>query len=434
MKSSRLCILSALLLFFTQGCDLNISNPNQAVEERVLSTSDGIIALAIGMQRDYASQNVDAYVRHPAITSREFAANTTFSNLIQLEDGLSFLSGANSGVSAIWFDSYRIIGIANDLIDNAPNVPLAEGTRSGIVALSQLYKAMCLGFIAQAFERAPTDIQADGQAPFISRSEVFAEAIRLLDNALQTIEATPPSAQFNADILGRGFDLLNTIHAYRARYNLFAGNYQAALGAANTVDPGATSVYTYDAENQNPIYTQVFVLDDYAPRDNFGTLVTDSGDTRLAFYMMPNDRMSNPNAFPIETLSGFWNTATSPIPAYLPGEMALTRAEANAMLGNITGAIAEIDAVRTKTPAQDPFGIGASLPPYSGPQTVDAVIEEIFRQRRAELFLNGTGWEDSRRLGQPGPSSDPFERNRNFYPYADQERLNNPNTPPDPVN
>ncbi|MDE2828554.1 MAG: RagB/SusD family nutrient uptake outer membrane protein, partial [Gemmatimonadota bacterium] len=186
--------------------------------------------------------------------------------------------------------------------------------------------------------------------------------------------------------------------------------------------------------NQNPIYTQVFALDDYAPRDNFGTRVTDSNDARLAFYLMPDDRLSNPNALPIETLSGFWNTATSSIPAYLPGEMALIRAEANAMMGNITGAIAEIDAIRTKTPDRDPFGIGASLPPYSGPQTVEAVTEEIFRQRRAELFLSGTGLEDSRRLGQPGPSSNPFERNRNFYPYADQERLNNPNTPSDPTN
>ncbi len=434
MKSSRLYILPALLLFFTQGCDLNITNPNQAVEERVLTTSDGIIALAIGMQRDYANQNVDSYIRHPAITSREFAANTTFANLIQLEDGLNSLSGANSGVSAIWFDSYRVIGIANDLIENAPNVQLSEGTRSGIIALSQLYKAICLGFIAQAFEQAPTDVQADGQATFQPRSEVFAEAIRLLDNALQTISVTPPSAQFNADILGRGFDLLNTIHAYRARYNLFAGNYQAALEAANTVDPSATSVYTYDAENQNPIYNQVFVADDYAPRDNFGTRVTDSNDARLAFYLMPDDRLSNPNALPIETLSGFWNTATSSIPAYLPGEMALIRAEVNAMMGNITGAIAEIDAIRTKTPDRDPFGIGASLPPYSGPQTVEAITEEIFRQRRSELFLNGTGLEDSRRLGQPGPSSDPFERNRTFYPYPDQERLNNPNTPPDPAN
>ena len=430
----EIVIVSGLLFLGAFGCDLNISNPNQAFEEQVLRTSVGIKALAIGMQRDYASNNVDSYVRHPAITSRELAANTAFSNLVELEDGLDALSGANSAVSAIWFDSYRVIGMADDLIGNAPKVPLAEGTRSGILALAQLYKAMCLGFVAQAFERAPLDVQADGRAPFALRTELFAEAIRLLDHALQTITATPPSAEFNSAILGSGFDLVNTIHAYRARYSLFAGNYQAAIEAANAVDPWATSVYTYDAENQNPLYTQVLVFDDYAPRDNFGILGTDSADARLAFYLVPNDRTSNPNDFPVESLAGFWSTATSPIPAYLPGEMALTRAEANAMLGNVAEAIADIDAIRTKIPAQDPHGIGASLPPYSGPQTAAAVMDEIFRQRRAELFLHGTGWEDSRRLAQPGPSSDPFERNRNFYPHADQERLNNRNTPADPAN
>ncbi len=433
MKSNRLYPIAAWLLFFAQGCDLNISNPNQASEDRVLSTSDGIIALAIGMQRDYASQNVDAYLRHPAITSRELAANTTFANLLELEDG-STVSGANSGVSAIWSRSYRIIGIANQLIENAPDTPLAEGTRSGIIALAQLYKAMCLGFIAQAFESAPIDVQADGQAPFVSRQELFATAIRLLDDARQTIDTAPPSAQFNADILGSGFDLVNTIHAYRARYNLFAGNYRAAIEAADAVDPLATSVYTYDARTQNPIYAQVFVEDDYAPRDHFGTQGTDGDDGRLAFYLVPDERTSNPNGFPIEALGGFWNDAASPIPAYLPSEMILTRAEANAMLGDIENAIAEIDAIRTKTPEQDPHGIGASLPPYNGPQTLEDVLAEIFRQRRAELFLNGTGWEDSRRLEQPGPSADSFERNRNFYPYPDQEHLNNSNTPSDPAN
>lgn len=47
----------------------------------------------------------------------------------------------------------------------------------------------------------------------------------------------------------------------------------------------------------------------------------------------------------------------------------------------------------------------------------------------------GTGLADSRRLGpevsnrqDPGP----FERNRNFYPYPDQESRNNPNTPESP--
>ena len=80
-----------------------------------------------------------------------------------------------------------------------------------------------------------------------------------------------------------------------------------------------------------------------------------------------------------------------------------------------------------------PMALGRRCRRTAARSRLEAVLDEIFRQRRAELFLHGTGWEDSRRLGQPGPSANMFERNRDFYPYADQERLNNPNTPADPA-
>ena len=94
------------------GCDLNVANPNQAFEEQVLTTSDGIKALAIGMQRSYASNNIDAYVRHPAITSRELAANTTFSNLIELEDGLACAVRSSNSAIGIAFGPAPIASLA----------------------------------------------------------------------------------------------------------------------------------------------------------------------------------------------------------------------------------------------------------------------------------------------------------------------------------
>jgi hypothetical protein len=48
--------------------------------------------------------------------------------------------------------------------------------------------------------------------------------------------------------------------------------------------------------------------------------------------------------------------------------------------------------------------------------------------------MSGFRLEDSRRFNRPGPGAANAERNRNFYPYPDQERLLNPNTPPDPAN
>ena len=63
-------VCAILVLFLVSACDLDVSNPNSAAEDQVLSTSAGIIALATGMQQAYAVNNVDAYVRHTAITSR----------------------------------------------------------------------------------------------------------------------------------------------------------------------------------------------------------------------------------------------------------------------------------------------------------------------------------------------------------------------------
>jgi hypothetical protein len=114
--------------------------------------------------------------------------------------------------------------------------------------------------------------------------------------------------------------------------------------------------------------------------------------------------------------------------------MILIRAEAHVRLHEFGSAVAEIDSIRTKTAAQDPLGLGADLPSYSGAETEEALLTEIYRQRAAELYLQGLRLEDSRRLGRPGPPASLEERNRNYYPYPDQERRNNPNTPANPAN
>ena len=46
--------------------------------------------------------------------------------------------------------------------------------------------------------------------------------------------------------------------------------------------------------------------------------------------------------------------------------------------------------------------------------------------------MSGMSLEDSRRFNRPGPNDVNPERNRNYYPYPDTERDNNPNTPNDP--
>ncbi|MGB9772589.1 MAG: RagB/SusD family nutrient uptake outer membrane protein [Bacteroidota bacterium] len=432
-KFYYLGVFATSVLISLSGCSLDINNPNSATDQQVLTNKQGIIALAVGLQQFYSTSALGSIILTPGVTSRELAINTTLQNLVELEAGGSYLLNSNANVTGLWSNLYRVIEMSDELISNAPNVPLDPGTRSGITAMAYLFKAMALGNLAQDFAQEPIDVDKGGNAQFVPRTDAMVRAVALLDSALQVLNTTPPSSEFKSQVLGSKFDLLNTIQAYRARYSLFAGRYQDAIDAANAVNPTATSLFSYSDLSQNPIYQAVFSLKYYAARDSFGTPVTEPGDKRLSFFLKPDNSLSRPNNYPVDILVGFFDSPTKPIPAYLPGEMRLIKAEAYVRLGELANAVNEINAIRTKTPSQDPLGIGASLAPYSGPVTAEALLVEIYRQRCAELYLTGMRLEDSRRLGRPGPPASTVERNRNFYPYPLQERINNPNTPSDPA-
>ena len=440
MKANRIyysliaLLLTCLLLLLS--CSLDVTDPNSASEESVLTTPEGIIALAVGIQQVYATNVFHRQVFATAVTAREMAINNTFANLVELELGGSTLSGDNESLIGWWDNAYKVVGMAEQLLDNVSKVKMDPGTKSGIIAVAKLFKAMAIGGIATAWEKLPITTDKNGKAPFVSRQKAYETAAQLLDEALQTITQTPPSDEFNSKILSSGIDLVNTINAYRARFKLFAGDYAGAIEAANQVDPNAKSVFVYDDLNQNPFYLNTFVTPNYAPRDSFGIHYppADAGDKRLTFFMVPLDTLSNPHKYPVEGWAGFFTSPTASVPLYVPGEMHLIKAEAYLHQGDLTSAVGEINAVRTKTADQDPFGIGAELAPYSGPQTEDALKQEIFRQRAAELFGQGLRLEDARRLLQVTPNpDDPFAPSRNFYPYPSNERQNNPNTPPDPT-
>ncbi|MCA8831692.1 RagB/SusD family nutrient uptake outer membrane protein [Hymenobacter pini] len=431
-------LLSSLLLA-TPACQLDLPNPNAATDEQTLGTREGIFALSVGLRQLYSTTALEPIILTTGTTSREVKGVTTFANIIELEQGGVQLSPNNGNTSALFARPYRVVAIADQLISAAPGVLAADaGARSGVLAHAYLFKAAALGAVALGFEQGPLDAGA-GTPGFVPRQQLLTEAIRLLDQAAQELSATAPSTEFTTQVLGTAFNLPNTVQAYRARFNLLAGNYAAAITAANLVNLTVASTFTYSAQNPNPVYqTAVLAGANFRPRDRFGlpASLVEAGDGRLAFYLtgpvvVDNNNGSSDN---LRTLGGFFTSQTSAIPAYLPDEMRLIRAEANlrSATPNVAAALTDINAVRTQTTG-DPFGVYAALPAYSGPQTVDALLLEVYKQRSAELFLSGLRLEDNRRFGRPAPPTTLTERTRNFYPYPQQERVNNPNVPADPA-
>ena len=434
-------LLGAALLA-ASACSLNLPNPNAGDDVQTLTTREGLFALSVGLRQAYSTSALEAIILTTGATAREVKGVTTFFNVTEVEQGGAQLSPNNANTSALFARNYRVVRVADQLIAAAPGVLAADApARSAVLAHAYLFKAAALGAIATGFEQGPiaANPAGNGATPFVPRAQLLAEAINLLDQAAAEFASNAPPADFNAQVLGAGFNLPNTIQAYRARFNLRAGNYAAARAAANLVNLTVRSAFSYSNQLPNPIFQNSTLAGaNFRPRQLLGLPATlvERRDGRLAFFLSgPVVRDGNNGSVDsVRTLAGFFTTQTSDIPAYQPDEMRLIRAEANLRQAapDPAAALIDINAVRTQTTG-DPWNVYPNLPAYAGPLTVDALLLEVYKQRSAELFLSGQRLEDSRRFGRPAPPASLAERSRNFYPYPQQERVNNPNTPADPA-
>jgi len=385
------------------GCDfddyLTVTNPNAPTEAEVLTSIDGVIALTVGMQEQFASSML-IYVRAPALVTDEWGTRTAAlaadQSLVLGNPDPSF--GVVSGPYQV---TYRTIRSANNVIAAAPGLGLGRGLEVGLVATAKLFKAMALGMAIQQFERIPLDTNLQG-APLADRATVLAEVLRLLESARADLGTVSDAdlATYRARAQPAGFDLRNTVNAMLARYYLINGQWQEAITAAERVNLGVISAFTYPTPQRNPIEQYAFGLNYVAALQAF-VQEAQPGDQRPAFWV--NTGAATLPANPPQGLLPIRQYAAQndPFPVYLPGEMLLIRAEAHARLNQFGQARTLINQVRTRcqpSPANQP---AACLPALTDAQLPDqaAILRQVAIERRYELFMQGLRWEDLRRLG-----------------------------------
>jgi len=382
------------------ACDLTLQNPNSPAEQDVLNTPDGIIALAVGMQAQYANAVADFLVP-PSLVTDEWG--TTTKSLISYQ---SLLTGQNFDASygvvlAPWADAYATIKSANNLLVHAPQVGLGAGLDGGIVALAKLYKAMALGTIILQYQQVPINVTGPAPVPE-ARPVVLDTVLALLESARTDFVLASGSglAGFNSRVLGVGFNVLATIDAMRARYYLIAGRYAQAIGAADTVPTGVLSLFAYTAPVSNPIYNlsvttgYVRVLKSFKDQ-------AEPGDGRVGYWVDTTAApvTGNPDSLllPLKK-NGGQNDAYQ---VYLPDEMKLIKAEAFTQLSQLDSAAFYVNAVRTQasSPVDEPIANLPALDPTTQLDTPAKLLAQIAYERRYELFEQGLRWEDTRRLG-----------------------------------
>ena len=427
MKKILNIFLFATVMLGT-ACKKEYRNPNAPTQDDVFSSTDGMIRVIVGIKNRYAVNTLGAASIYQAISSSGLSTkelvvqNAGNADLAQLENGGNNLAPNNGVIGSLWSTTNIVNSEAQKLIDGSANVGDAN-LKNAIRIYGQLYKAMALGTLAAFWEKVP--INTGANAAYSTRVEALTQAVQLLDQASTLLGSTTIPASFTSQV-GAEIDLKNTLLALSARYNMMLLNFDAAIAKASAVDLTKKSTFFYNNVNPNPVFRSgVTTANVYGIRADFGlsgALLPDPNDKRRTFHLVKN--ASNG--------SGFFQNDATPIPIYQPGEMLLIQAEAYARKTQLSTAKTFLDQVLQKTAAQDAFGVGAELPGYSGPLTQTDLLQEIYKNRCVELYLSGMKLEDSRRFSRPGPGAAGAERTRNFYPYPQQERDGNPNTPADP--
>lgn len=433
MKDIKNLIVLGLLVIFASSCNKVYLDPNSTLEPDVVSNQDNLVRLINGVQQRWSTDRAGIIYTSTHLTGlntgelRLLNPGNLGENEVLL--GGDDINGNNEILNNIWTNAMLCRKEATTVITSADMATDDTTVANSLKTYGLFYRALVHGTLIQFFESIPLEIIED--APFESRSIVLQSVIEDLTEAKGYIQAGL-SSEITSGVFG-SVDIENTVDAMLARFNLMAGNYGEAITAANNVDLNVQSFWEYDASIPNPLAFWFGSQNVTQAKDgNFAlpaSLAPDPNDERVPFYVNQPDPVNDPANWQV---GGFWTDNLDIIPVYLPGEMLLIKAEAYARNNDLVSAITELDAVLNKTGAADAFGVGANLPAYSGAVELQAVLDEIYRNRRIELYLASLGLEDSRRFGRPGPSDANPERNKDFYPYPNAERDNNDNTPANP--
>jgi starch-binding outer membrane protein, SusD/RagB family len=412
-----------VILLLVVSCKTDFVNPNAPTVESINSSPQGLINLVTGSQWRYSVGATSAL--YTSITAAGLSAgelrvlNAGNADLANLKAGGSSLTPDNPIVTNLWTSLNLVRQNGEFLFDNAGKFPIAADANT-IRVYGNFYRALSIGTMAQFWENVV--IKTAQNADFVTRTQGLEESVRLLQEASALLSTDVPSTTITA-LVGANINIRNSVFALLARYNLFLGKNQEAITAAQTVLITSKSFFDYNTVSQNPVFRVSLTTNNlYDVVTNFGlpsSLLPSPADGRIAFYLTAMAANGK----------GFFKSDTDGIPIYLPGEMLLIQAEANARLSKLPEAKAALDLVLTKT--TDVFSVNANLPASGPVSTQNAMLDEIYKNRCIELFMSGMKLEDNRRFDASNARG---ERNRNFYPYPSVERFNNTKTPPNPAN
>jgi hypothetical protein len=425
----RHSVLFAASCLLIAGCakDLtvpNFSNPTpSAVNSDPLSNlqtrTSGVLTLA----RRNLGWNTDAalFGREAFNYGTDSRSTTSYLDAPAVDPG-----GLASGSWTGFYTTLRAISELLDAVDTSPTGVLTTQQQSALKGFAHTIEALQLSYLISSRDSLgiPVEIKTNAAelAPFVTRDSAYNYIIARLE--LGRTELLAGGSAFPVK-LNSGFTPFSTpatflkfnralaarVNAYRASLGISGCGAPLSATCYTTVlqnltdsflDPaaalsvGAYWIYSASANDvanpQNNITNTNLLLHPSigpdAPKRADGSF-----DLRYQAKVrrLPTQRVLGTGGLSIPTdyAPNLYPTQASPAPIIKNEELFLLRAEARYFTGDVAGALADINFIRTTSGGLAPVGA------FSGK---DAFLAELMLQRRYSLLLEGHRWVDARRF------------------------------------
>jgi len=313
------------------------------------------------------------------------------------------LSGSNFYINNPWAARYRVIKNSNVLIEAATNSTLiSDAERSGYLGFARMIKAYQL--LLNLNLTYSNGIRVDVSNPenlggVVGYEESLSEISALLDSSKNDFASSSiifKLAGFTGFNDAEGLTKVN--RALAARVNAYRKDWPGVLQALSEsfYDPlknialGVNHVFANGSGDQlNPMFIpQNQTGEVRVAHPSFEEDIV-AGDDRLGKTTV-RDAVASLSDLSSDRDVWVYRSSTAPIPIIRNEELILLYAEAKINLTEFTDAVDELNIIRT----------AHNLPIYSGPQNLNALIDELLYQRRYSLYYEGHRWIDVRRYGK----------------------------------
>jgi hypothetical protein len=423
LRRAALRVLTGVVAVVALSCKdaLKVEDP-QTFSDEDLNNPAILTAVANGVEGAF-QQIFDDVLVYTELLSDEIEDTSTWLPWADMSTGrvrgdwpsAGDFSGAQNGLLRARF-------AAENAAERFTRVLGADAAKSKLMAQVKTINAWSDLIDGMAFCEAP--LVAGG--PRAPDTELYKQAVTKFTDALAVAQAASDAAW------------VDFARAGRARANLLAGNYDAALADAQAVSSGFLKQATYSTTSQT-----------HFPGNQLHTNRNRSGGLRRTFWAMVDTSNNNVNPTPTQYVKDPWtlqadprmavvhargrlgvNNSTihysidkykaydSPITITSKREMNLIEAEVYWRKNDFVNAIAALNRNRTTAPANLPAFDATGL-------TSQNVFDRLLSERMAELFVEGHRMTDLDRFNLVTQRLGPGRARK--LPMSRDEILNNPN-------